>query len=44
MGPETGGPSPNKESIPAKFNAKTELKEEVKKGGPNDFKFELTSK
>lgn len=43
MRPETGGPSPSKESIPAKYNAKTELKEEVKKGGPNEFKFDLTS-
>ncbi len=42
--PETGGPAPSKEAIPAKYNARTELKEEVKKGGPNDFKFELTSK
>ena len=44
MKPETGGPAPSKEPIPAKYNAKTELSEEVKKGGPNDFKFDLTSK
>lgn len=31
------------ERIPAKYNADTELKAEVKSGGPNDFKFDLKS-
>jgi len=43
-GPVTGGPAPNKETIPTNYNAKTTLKAEVKKGGPNDFQFDLTSK
>jgi hypothetical protein len=42
-GPATGGPAPKKEGIPAKFNAKSELKAEVKKGESNTFKFDLTS-
>jgi len=37
-------PPPPKEPIPAKFNAQTKLTAEVKKGGPNTFNFELTSK
>jgi hypothetical protein len=43
-GPETGGPAPSKELIPAKYNAKSELPAEVKQEGSNDFNFELTSK
>jgi len=42
-GTATGGPSPTKESIPAKYNAQSKLQAEVKKGGPNDFTFNLTS-
>jgi hypothetical protein len=42
-GPVTGGPSPKKESIPAKYNAKSTLTAEVKKGDANNFKFEMTS-
>jgi hypothetical protein len=42
-GPVTGGPSPAKETIPAKYNAQSKLKAEVKKGGPNDFPFDLTT-
>jgi len=33
-----------KELIPAKYNAESTLTADVKKGGPNDFKFELQSK
>jgi hypothetical protein len=33
-----------KELIPAKYNSATELKAEVKKGGPHDFSFTLQSK
>ncbi len=33
-----------KELIPAKYNYKTELKIEIKKGGGNDLKFALESK
>jgi len=33
-----------KELIPAKYNSESTLKAEVKKGGGNDFKFELESK
>jgi hypothetical protein len=33
-----------KELIPNKYNAQTTLIAEVKKGGPNDFRFELQSK
>ena len=33
-----------KELIPAKYNAKTELKAEIKKGGASDLKFALESK
>jgi hypothetical protein len=33
-----------KELIPAKYNANTELKAEIKKGGNNDLKFVLESK
>jgi hypothetical protein len=33
-----------KELIPAKYNSATELKAEVKKGGPNAFTFTLQSK
>jgi len=33
-----------KELIPAKYNANTELKAEIKKGGNNDLKFTLESK
>jgi hypothetical protein len=43
MKPETGGPAPSKEPIPAKYNARTELKKEVKKGIANEINFELTS-
>ena len=42
-GPVTGGPAPTKETIPPKYNAQSKLKAEVKKGGPNDFPFDLTS-
>src|SRR5262245_9720870 len=43
-GTATGGPAPAKESMPAKYNARSTLQAEVKKGGPNDFTFDLTSK
>jgi len=33
-----------KELIPAKYNAKTTLKAEIKKGGSSDLKYELQSK
>lgn len=33
-----------KELIPAKYNAESTLTADVKKGGPNDFPFELQSK
>jgi hypothetical protein len=42
-GPVTGGPAPAREQIPPKYNAQSTLKAEVKKGGPNNFPFELTS-
>jgi hypothetical protein len=43
-GPVTGGPAPKKESIPTKYNSKSTLSAEVKKGEPNNnFKFDLTS-
>jgi hypothetical protein len=43
-GPVTGGAAPNKESIPTKYNSKSTLTAEVKKGDANSFKFDLTSK
>jgi hypothetical protein len=45
--PEPGRPTRTarpKELIPAKYNAQSELKAEVKKGGPNEFTFTLVSK
>jgi hypothetical protein len=42
-GPVTGGPAPTKETIPAKYNAQSQLKAEIKKGGLNDISFDLTS-
>jgi hypothetical protein len=45
--PEPGRPNRlerPKELIPAKYNAESTLTAEVKKGGPNDFKFDLVSK
>ena len=38
--PGMSGPPP-KETLPAKYNAKTELKAEVKAGGKNVFDFDL---
>ena len=45
--PEPGRPTRTarpKELVPTKYNAESTLKAEVKKGGPNDFKFDLQSK
>jgi hypothetical protein len=45
--PEPGRPTRTaraKELIPAKYNAESELKAEVKKGVPNEFTFTLQSK
>ena len=39
-----GAGTPNKELIPAKYNAESTLTAEVKAGGPNDFPFDLKSK
>lgn len=38
--PGISGPEP-KETLPAKYNAKTELKAEIKAGGKNVFDFDL---
>jgi len=35
---------PRKEKIPAKYNTRTKLTAEVKKGGPNTFEFPLKTK
>jgi hypothetical protein len=32
------------ESLPARYNAQTELKADVTDGGPNEFNFPMTSK
>jgi hypothetical protein len=43
--PGEGTPNkPAKEAIPAKYNAQTTLKADVKKGEENTFKFELVTK
>jgi len=39
-----GAGTPNKELIPAKYNAKSTLTAEVKAGGPAEFPFELKSR
>jgi len=42
--PPGEAPAPRKDPIPAKYNTKTELKVEVKAGGPNTYEFPLVSK
>jgi hypothetical protein len=39
-----GAEPPRENYIPAKYNIESELKEEVKKPGPNTFEFKLKSK
>jgi len=42
--PPGEAPAPKKDPIPAKYNTKSDLKVEVKAGGPNTFEFALSSK